>query len=300
MNALENRACFVINRLSGRGYRQNLERQILDHCRQSNQQPVLKFTGYRGHATELAAQAAADGCPTVFAVGGDGTVNEVAKALAHTGAAMGIIPSGSGNGLAKHLNIPMNPAKALSLLQEHRTIHLDALLINDRYAFNVCGIGFDGYVASLFGQNGKRGLSGYVGIILREFFKFDEFRLAAQIDGRDLQERAFIVAVANSSQFGNGATIAPAASVCDGLMDICLIRKPPFLKTINFLVRLFTRQLHRSSLVQIIQATEFRISLEQPIACHVDGEPFGSASHLSISLVPACLKMLVPAAARRI
>jgi YegS/Rv2252/BmrU family lipid kinase len=299
-NLMKNRVLFIINRHSGRHYRQSLEREIMARGKQCGMQPTLEFTGHPGHATELAARAAAANCPLVFAVGGDGTVNEVARGLVRTATTMGIVPRGSGNGLARHLGIPMNPVRALDQLPAHRQVAMDAMRINGQYSFNVSGIGFDGYIARLFGQNGKRGLSGYVNLIMREFPRFREFRVEAQSDGRPLEAQAFILAFANSSQFGNGATIAPAASVCDGRLDICLISKPSCVQAPGFLRRLFMKKLDRSSLVRISRAREFKVILEQPMAFHLDGEPFEPGSHFSVRLEPACLKILVPASVKRV
>ena len=297
---MKNRLLFIINRHSGRHYRQSLEREIMARSKQCGLQATLEFTGHPGHATELAARAAAANCPLVFAVGGDGTVNEVATGLVRTETTMGIVPRGSGNGLARHLQIPMNPIRALDQLQAYRQVAMDAMRINGQYSFNVSGIGFDGYIARLFGQNGKRGLSGYASLVLREFPRFREFTIEAQLDGRAMHACAFILAFANSSQFGNGANIAPAASVCDGRMDICLISKPSYVQTPGFLRRLFMKQLDRSSLVKISRAREFKVIFEQPMAYHLDGEPFEPSRHFSVKLEPACLKILVPARVKHV
>ncbi len=294
---MDNKVFFVINKYSGKGCRTDLEGMIRAHCRRVGIQPAVEATQHAGHATELARQAAADGYSRVFAVGGDGTVNETANGLIRTPAAMGIIPTGSGNGLARHLGIPMAMLKALDLLTESRTVTMDALRINDHYSFNVSGVGFDGFVAGLFGQDGKRGLTGYVKIVLREYPRFREFRVTGKSAGEPLETSAFIVAFANSSQFGNGATIAPHASVCDGQLNLCLIRKPGWLQAIPFVVRMMTRSLDRSPLVKIVQTSACQIDLEQPVAWHLDGEPCPPADQFTVELEPGCLNVLAPATA---
>ena len=294
---MDDKVFFVINKYSGKGRRTDLEGLIRTRCGQVGIQPTMEATQYAGHATELARQAAADGYLRVFAVGGDGTVNETANGLVRTPAAMGIIPTGSGNGLARHLGIPMATTKALALLAESRTVAMDALRINDQYSFNVSGVGFDGFVAGLFGQDGNRGLAGYVNIILREYPRFREFLVKGENVGLSLGASAFIVAFANSSQFGNGATIAPQASVCDGQLDLCLIRKPGWLQAIPFIVRMMTRSLDRSPLVKIVQTAACQINLEQPVAWHLDGEPCPPTDQFSVKLEPGCLSILAPAVA---
>ncbi len=295
---MDDKVFFLINKYSGKGRRKDLESLIRARCVQAGIEPVLEATQYAGHATELARQAAEEGYLKVFAVGGDGTVNEAANGLVDSPAVMGIIPTGSGNGLARHLGIPMATHKALSLLNASRTVTMDALRINDRYSFNVSGVGFDGFVAGLFGQNGKRGLTGYVNIILREYPRFREFRVTGEGADKALDAQAFIVAFANSSQFGNGATIAPQASVCDGQLDLCLIRKPGWLEAIPFVSRLMTRRLDGSSLVKIIQTTACHILLEQPVAWHLDGEPCPPTDRFTVAVEPACLRILAPATTR--
>ena len=295
---MDDKVFFVINKYSGKGRRSDLDGLIRERCEQAGLQPILAATQHAGHATELARQAAADGFQKVFAVGGDGTVNETANGLVHSAATMGIVPTGSGNGLARHLGIPMAMAKALDLVAENRTVSMDALRINDQYSFNVSGVGFDGFVAGLFGQDGKRGLAGYVKIVLREYPRFREFRVMGKSDGQSLEASAFIAAFANSSQFGNGATIAPHASVCDGQLDLCLIRKPGWLQAIPFVVRMMTRSLDRSPLVKIVQTSACRIELEQSVAWHLDGEPCPPTDRFTVELEPACLKVLAPAAAQ--
>lgn len=297
---MDQKVFFIINKFSGRRYRESLQSKILAACQRCGLEASIAFTNYPGHATELAEQAARQHYPKVFAVGGDGTVNEAANGLVHSESALGIIPAGSGNGLARHLKIPMHQGKALELLRANRTIRMDALRINDRYSFNVCGLGFDGHVAKLFGQDGKRGLIGYIKIIAREFPRFKAFAADLEVDGQPLVSSAFIIAFANSSQFGNGATIAPSASICDGRMDLCLIGKPSYLQAGNFIGQLFTRRLDRSKIVRMIRATEFSAVLAEPQAYHIDGEPFAPTAHFSVSLEPACINILVPTAAGRV
>lgn len=293
-NLSDNRVFFIINQCSGRNYQQNLEDKLLSRCRQNGLQPTVEFTAHPGHATELAKKAAHNQYPVIFAVGGDGTVNEVANGLIHTPAAMGILPNGSGNGLARHLKIPMNPLKAFDLLHTGTTMSMDGMLINGRYSFNVAGIGFDGYIAEQFGRNGKRGLVGYLMTVMREFPRFREFPLEAMVDGSPLHDRLLIAAVANSSQFGNGATIAPAASICDGKMDICLIHKVSYFRAVHFLTQLFTGKLDRSPSVKIFQATEFNVVLKHPVCYHIDGEPCGATTRFSATLDPGCLNIITP------
>jgi diacylglycerol kinase (ATP) len=224
-------------------------------------------------------------------VGGDGTVNEVAKGLIHSPVQMGIIPRGSGNGLARHLGIPMNVSGALKSLAESNVIEMDTFLVNEHLSLNVSGIGFDGHIAGLFSQTKKRGLLGYVKLTLMEFIQFRNLRITLVADGRTYTRDAFILAIANSSQYGNNARIAPTASVCDQILNITLVKKIPFYR-MDFVYDLFARN---SRYCETLQANEISISLQTPMAYHVDGEPTGVSDKFSIKLIPASLKVLTPA-----
>ncbi len=289
-----NKVFFIINKYSGTGFRPELEGLIVSQCTSLNLECSIEFTQDRGHATELAKKAVSLGFNKVFAVGGDGTVNEVAQGLIHSSVAMGIVPKGSGNGLARHLHIPMGVKKSLELLKSKKIIQMDTLMVNDRLSVNVSGIGFDGHVAGLFGENGKRGLMGYIKLTLKEFFTFQEFAVKLKVDDKDFDRTAFILAIANSSQFGNNATIAPYASVCDQWMDVCFIKKVPLWQSIGFAIKMFTQKIDTSAFVEIMQAKKLSIHFPKAMPYHIDGEAMKPVADFEISLIPASLKMIVP------
>ena len=172
-----NKVFFIINKYSGASYRPEVEGRIITACGQLNLECSIEFTKERGHATELARQAVEQDFRTIFAVGGDGTVNEVAQGIVNTPATMGILPKGSGNGLARHLCIPMSFMKSLATLSSRQTIKMDTVLVNGRLSVNIAGIGFDGHAAGLFGKDGKRGLIGYARLVIKEFRASRNFRL---------------------------------------------------------------------------------------------------------------------------
>lgn len=285
---------FIINAFSGKGFRPSVGAQIIAACERLQLDFSIEYTSQRGHATDLARQAVEQGIQKVIACGGDGTVNEVAQGLVHTSSAMGILPMGSGNGLARHLQIPLDKSRALELLHKHHTISMDTLLINGHRAVNVAGIGFDAHVASLFGKDGKRGLTGYARLVLKEFNQFKEFETKVFLDGKPGEHQAFVVAMANSSQFGNNARVAPQASVCDGVMDVCFIRKVPFIKAVGFATKLFMGNLDKSRFVEIIKVKEFKAALSTPMPYHIDGEPFAAASSFEVRMDEGSLQVMVP------
>jgi YegS/Rv2252/BmrU family lipid kinase len=288
---------FIINKYAGTGYQSSVEGRIITYCDKANIEATIEFTQRQKHATELAGQAAASKIfDIVFAVGGDGTVNEVAQGLVHTKQTMGIIPNGSGNGLARHLGLSMNFKKSLNLIANHSIIAMDSFLINDNLSVNVSGIGFDGHVASLFAKGGKRGLLGYSKFVLKEFFSFNEFQVNANIDSSTYKKNAFVVAFANSSQFGNNARISPHASVCDGWLDVCFIRKVPMTHTLGFIRKMFTGKIDKTSWADIIKGKNLNLSFDQPMPYHVDGEAMTPACDFSIALLPSSIAMAVPMA----
>ncbi len=285
---------FIINKYSGGGYREDVEGRIITTCGKLNLECSIEFTTERGHATDLGKEALRQRFDSVFAVGGDGTVNEVAQALIHSGTPMGILPKGSGNGLAGHLGIPMSFEKSLEIIASKKTITMDTLLVNNQVSVNVSGIGFDGHVAGLFGKDGKRGLAGYARLVLREFLSYQEFKVAITIDDKPLERNAFIIALANSCQFGNNARVAPHASVCDQLLDVCLIRKVPMMHTPAFAYKMFTGNFDKSAFVEIRKATKVTLEFSDPMAFHIDGESMKPVTRFAVGVQPASLRMIVP------
>lgn len=287
---------FIINKYSGTGYQPAVEGRILNRCSDLDVEPTLEFTKSRGHATELSRQATASkDFEIVFAVGGDGTVNEVAQGIVGSEQTMGIIPKGSGNGLARHLCIPVNFKKSLQYIGSTNVISMDTFKINNQLSMNVSGVGFDGHIAGLFGQNGKRGLIGYSKLVLKEFFSYQDFPIHAYIDDQLLDTKAFIIAFANSSQFGNNARVAPYASVCDGILDISFIRKVPVSQAIGFASKMFSGTLDRSAFVEIKKGKKIKISFPQAMPYHIDGEGKEPVTEFDIEINPASIRMLVPA-----
>jgi YegS/Rv2252/BmrU family lipid kinase len=284
---------FIVNKYSGTGYQPEVEGRIIEACETQDAECTIEFTRDRGHATELAKEGVAKNFSRIVAVGGDGTVNEVAQGLIHSSVPMGIIPKGSGNGLARHLGIPMKIAPALSSLFKSQPLVMDTFTVNGKLSLNVSGLGFDGHIANLFGKNKKRGLSGYAKITVKEFFQFNEFEVDLHIDGKLFKRKAFIIAIANSSQYGNNARIAPAASVCDELLHISFLKKVPPHR-IDFVYAFFAGQIDKTSYCDIIEAKNFSITTTNPISYHIDGEPCGVDDRFDIKLTPGSLTVLAP------
>jgi diacylglycerol kinase (ATP) len=292
-----NNVLFIVNKFSGKGYQSAVEGKILQVCEKQDVECSIEFTQGRGHATELARNAASDKrFDCVIAVGGDGTVNEVAQGLVHSTTPMGIIPKGSGNGLARHLRIPVDVQKSLTALFKSQLISMDTFRMNGKLSLNVSGIGFDGHIANLFAKDKKRGLQGYTKLTLNEFLQFKEFEAEIETEEQTIKRKAFVIAIANSSQYGNNARIAPAASVCDQLLHINILKKvPPY--RLDFLYSFFYGKIDKSPFCEVFQTNKMTIRLNKPMSFHIDGEPCGQSNEFGIELLPYSLKMLAPQSA---
>lgn len=284
---------FVVNPRAGVGQATPLEQFILEQARAHHAIADIRYTEARGHATELAQAAVREGAHIVAAVGGDGTINEVAKGVVGTNTVMGIVPRGSGNGLARHLGIPLKIEDAVSSVFNSQELSMDVFTLNGKLSLNVSGIGFDGHVTNLFGVKSGRGLMGYVSVTAQEFMTFREFSAEIQIDDTTFSRSAFIIAVANSSQYGNNAYIAPEASVCDGLLHINILKKIPLYR-MDFLYDFFAGRVGKSPYSDIMEASRIELKTSMVVPYHVDGEPAGESDHFTIVVSPGALKVLYP------
>ncbi len=288
-----NKVFFIVNRYSGTGFNPKMEKLVQDTCLHHRVDCQVAYTEGPGHATTLARGAMADGFDRIVAVGGDGTVNEVGQALAGMPSVMGILPKGSGNGLARHLGVPLRFDAALRSLFSSEVLAIDTLRINGRLSLNVSGIGFDGFIADCFGRVKHRGFKGYFRLVMNEFRRFREFDVLIEANGQQIKKTAFVIAIANSSQYGNNARIAPAASVRDQLLDLSILQKFPFYR-IDLVLAFFAGTIDRANCCRTWQVRKATVTLSDDMFYHIDGEPAGKARQFTIELIPASLNMLVP------
>jgi diacylglycerol kinase (ATP) len=257
----------------------------------SGENGEIFVTERKGHARELAAGAVTRGARLVVAWGGDGTVNEVASALAFTRAALAIVPSGSGNGLARELGIARRPERAILQALAATPTPIDAGELGGRMFFSVAGVGFDAHVAACFDRDlgGRRGLAGYARITVRELFSYrpSDYRVTGDVNR--LVRRAILVTLANSAQFGNGARVAPDARVDDGRLDLVVFEESSRAATVCALPRLFTGSAGRMPGVSIQPITSVTIESDAPMAFHVDGEPVTGGARLAAHVHPGAL-----------
>lgn len=289
---LKKSVLFIVNPISGglnKMFLPNLIDKYLNHQLFDAQ---IIYTEHHKHA-KLLAQEALENYDIIVAVGGDGTLNEVASVLESSGKIMGIIPCGSGNGLARTLGIPLQNGEAISRLNQLNTIKIDTGVINERKFFNMAGMGFDAHISSHFAESEKRGFVGYIKSTLKEIKDYKSQKYCLEIEGKRYEKDAFMLSLANSSQYGNNAYISPNASVQDGLLDICIIKPFP-LTVFPFLgYRMFSQTAPKSKYIEIIKAKEFNISREFEGPIHVDGEPLTMGKQLNIYVKPLTLELIV-------
>ena len=253
----------------------------------------VRPTQYAGHASELAKQARDEGADVVVAVGGDGTVNEVARALVHSDTALGIVPCGSGNGLARHLLLPMNIKKSIEIINQCEIHTLDYGLINDIPFFCTCGMGFDAFVSMKFAEAGKRGLITYVENVLREGLKYKPETYEIKDENGVTRHKAFLISVANASQYGNNAYIAPQASMSDGLLDVIIMEPFDVIEAPQISIDMFNKTLDKNSKIKTFKCKNLHIHRKSKGVIHFDGDPIMSDEDVDIRLVPKGIKIVV-------
>ncbi|MBB6458946.1 diacylglycerol/lipid kinase family protein [Flammeovirga kamogawensis] len=235
----------------------------------------ISYTQHAGHASQLAKNFINE-FDIIVAIGGDGTVNEIASALVNSPAILGIIPTGSGNGLARHLKIPMNLKSAIKCLYREKVVKIDAPKVNNEYFFCTAGIGFDAQVSHSFANMKGRGFMNYIKATFLEYFKYRSKNYALYLDTKKKALDAFVITIANAAQYGNNAYIAPKAKINDGLLEVTLLPKPSFFDAINFSIRLFTKKIHKHNKVKTLQTETIKIDVPTEngdIYGHKDGEP---------------------------
>ncbi|MEI7553270.1 MAG: YegS/Rv2252/BmrU family lipid kinase [Verrucomicrobiota bacterium] len=293
------KACFILNPCSGRNRRRPwLAPFLREFIAARGLDATVVTTERPGHATALAHAALAAGCDRVIAVGGDGTMNETAQALLRSPAALGLVPCGSGNGLARHLRIPtrLRPALALAADPAARVAAIDTGTANGHPFFNAMGCGFDAEVSARFNQLARRGLPAYARTGLAAFLARQSAPIVIHGAGRPVSLDTLLVAVANSDEYGNGARIAPGARVDDGQLDLVAIRPVGWVDATALIARLFLGTLDRSPRVLRLQGARFLLERAAPGLIHTDGETHPTGAALEILVQPRTLRLLVPAA----
>lgn len=296
MEGDKKRITFIINPISGTQDKKAILEWLDKAVNPMLYETDVVYTQYAGHASEIAADKAREGAYAVVAIGGDGTINEVARSLVHTETALGVIPCGSGNGLARHLCIPMDYRKAVDIINEGRTALIDYGKINDTPFFCTCGVGFDAFVSLKFSQAGRRGLVTYLEKTLSEYLKYQPEVYELEMDGHVSSYKAFLITCGNASQYGNNAYITPQASLNDGLLDVTILEPFTMLNVPSLSYQLFHKSIDKNSHIKTFQCKRLCIHRAEPGVAHFDGDPVMMDRDIQVEIVPTSLKVLVPAA----
>lgn len=293
---MKRRLLFIMNPIAGGGRDLTRIGRIISTILIQNRNCdfEIRITSKRGEAHEITKSATTHDYFAVAAVGGDGTVNEVASALVNTDVRLGVIPVGSGNGVARGLNLPLTLRRSIRTLCTGETRKIDVGKIGDRYFFATTGLGFDAVVGKLFDEGNLRGPLPYFYLGIREFFTYQPQQYMLRFNGTEETVKALIVAVANTNQFGNGALIAPLAKPDDGMLDICIIRDVNAFHAFKDLPKLFTGQLPRSEYYRFFKAEKVEIVRPEPAPIHVDGEPIEGGKQLNVEILPGALSVVTP------
>lgn len=291
---LKKKIYIIINPKSGTSAKQGLPNKIASIFDASKFDIHFFITGYAGHGFEIAKQAVKDNVDYVIAVGGDGTVNEIASALIHSDVALGIIPMGSGNGLGRDLNISINPQKAIETIVEENIISIDYGKVNGHIFFCTCGMGFDAEVAAKASGKKNRGSLMYFTNMLEIFFqqKPQTYEISWQ-DGF-IKDKAFVVTCANASQYGYNAHIAPHADIQDGMMNVAILRPLSILDIPQTSLQLFTKKIDENRNMIELVTPKVTIKRETEGMIHIDGDPIMEGKEINVEIIPKGLKVLVP------
>ncbi len=285
---------FIVNPISGTQNKKTIIELIGNLIDKDKYDYQIIKTEYAGHASIIAKEAVANQADFVVAIGGDGTVNEVARSLVHSQTALGIIPCGSGNGLARHLQIPMEPRKAIEVINEGSTLCIDYGKINNIPFFCTCGVGFDAFVSLKFAQSGKRGLLTYLENTLHESLSYKPETYEIENEDGTMRYKAFLIACANASQYGNNAYIAPKASLSDGLMDITILEPFTVLDIPSLAFQLFNGTLDQNSRIKTFRSKKITIRRSKPGVMHFDGDPVMAESTIQVEIISQGLYVCAP------
>ncbi|HPE57579.1 MAG TPA: diacylglycerol kinase family lipid kinase [Bacteroidales bacterium] len=285
---------FIVNPNSGIFSKDNIHEVISAHLDKNRFEYQVRYTEGPGHATELSKEWAGKGADVVVAVGGDGSVNEVARGLVFSTTSLGIIPAGSGNGLAHHLKIPLIRKKAIEVINIGNTKQIDTACMNEHLFVSIAGIGFDGKVARKFSQEGFRGFVAYLKVVTELYPGYKPKKYEIELNGQKIVTKALFVAFANSDQFGFQTSIAPNAKIDDGLIDVAIVKKPQLIEIPFLAGLLFWRKIDKSNHIQIFKTDDVLVKTKKNRWANLDGEPIKAGKELHVKVNPNSLNVIIP------
>lgn len=289
---LKKKALFIINPVSGGKKKDQVPSLIKRHLDLQLFEYDVVYSTLEHNIRNIAIEGAQH-YDIIVAVGGDGTVNETASAIAGTDKVLGIIPYGSGNGLARFLQLPMAAAEAIKALNAGHVKSIDSAQVNGKWFFNMAGMGFDAHISEVFSRTKRRGFQSYFKSSIQEISKYKAQKYHLEIDGHVYDRTAFMLSFANSSQYGNNAHVSPKASVHDGLIDVCVIKPFPAYRLLEMGIRMLTKTSESSQFVEIIRGRHIKVERASPGPVHLDGEPSIIGANAEIKVIPNSLKVIV-------
>ena len=291
---MKKKIIFIINPRSGVSKKKNLPEVIKKTIDANKFDYEIIFTTHAGHATELAADAIKRGVEIISVAGGDGSLNEVARVLLNSHVVLAPIPLGSGNGLARHLKIPVNPVKAINLINRGKTDKIDVGHINGKIFISNTGLGYVSTVVDTFHSTVRRGFIAYSNHTMKNFLGYKSKTYTLEVNGQIYEDKYFMLNFANSNQFGYQAKISPTADVKDGKLDIVMVKKFPFVLFPVLMLRLFTKSIKDSKYIKIVKASKASVKFEGQQSVQIDGEPNVENNSIELSVSPLTLNIIVP------
>lgn len=285
----------IINPIAGVRPKDEIPRLVKEVFDPKDFDVHIRYTDYAGHATLLARNATIRRVDTVVAIGGDGTINETARGLVGSSTALGLVPMGSGNGLARHIQIPLEISRALGVIKEGHSEMVDYGTINGRIFFCTAGIGFDAHVSKRFSELKHRGGFNYLQSVFNLMSNFKPSTYVIYTDEGRKREKAFLIAIGNASQWGNNAFITPRASMQDGLMDVTIVKPFNLIEAPQMAVQLFAKNIDTNDRILTLRSSRLHIIMPRKDIVHIDGEPVLMDGVLDIKTIRSGLKVLTPA-----
>lgn len=285
---------FIINPISGTQNKEQILHLLDEKLDTEKYVKEVIYTQYAGHAIKIAEEKANEEVFAVIAVGGDGTINEIARSLIHTNTALGIIPCGSGNGLARHLQIPMETRGAIEIINEGALSTIDYGKIDQRPFFCTCGVGFDAFVSLKFAKAGRRGPLIYLEKTLLESLKYRPETYELETEDGMQRYKAFLIACGNASQYGNNAYITPQATLTDGLLDVTILEPFTVLDVPSLAFQLFNKTIDQNSRIKTFRCKTLRIHRTKPGVVHFDGDPIMAGDDIDVEIIKKGLEVIVP------
>ena len=285
--------CFIHNPVSGVRKLNRFEEMVKEHLDLDKFDYAIRETKSPKDAMRLASEAVQENFEIIVAVGGDGTINEVVQGMGNAGIILGIIPGGSGNGLARHLEIPLEPEKAIQQINKLKTKKIDIATINGYPFASIAGLGFDARVANKYRKVRRRGLYGYARVVAREFFSYREREYTLTFNDQQITRKALLLSIANSNQFGFNSIIAPSARADDGLLDVVVVKKFPIGELPRMIGLLFTGKIDQASYYESFKTKELFIVRRRGKRVNIDGEAIRMGHEIFVRIQPAAIKVIV-------